>query len=325
MYLQRKITNVNTKELANGIIIMTWKKYNDNLDNIVLNILDDERANEGMGKLMTFGTLLFLLGTSGMVEAATFKHNLEKEVRAKQEIQGKLVPVSLTKKDIAKAVEQSIKDDAKDMVGSWEKAKATNVLARTLYMEARGEGVVGMKMVMTVIWNRAGGKAENLSDVCLKPKQFSCWNNISNKSPSTYKIEFPKGATSSGSDKDSWEICTRLAQMAFNGTFKPVNEHWNAYYNPDKANPSWASQLMNPKTIGHHKVGELKDQTRKANKLKGKNIAEKPTSTIDYTVKKGDTLYTIAGKDMKKVQKLKELNNLKSNVIRPGQTLKIPA
>jgi LysM repeat protein len=82
---------------------------------------------------------------------------------------------------------------------------------------------------------------------------------------------------------------------------------------------------MNPKTIGHHKVGELKDQTRKANKLKGKNIAEKPTSTIDYKVKKGDTLYTIAGKDMKKVQKLKDLNNLKSNVIHPGQTLKVPA
>ena len=316
-------SNSKYRKLASGIIIMTWNRYNDNLDNIVLNILDDETTTEGMGKLMTFGTLVFLLGTSGIVEVSLFKHNLEKEVQAKQEVQGKPDSVSLTKKDIAKVVKQSMRDDAKDMVGSWEKAKAMNVLARTLYMEARGEGVVGMKMVMTVIWNRSGGNAENLSDVCLKPKQFSCWNDISNKSPSTYKIEFPKGAMSSGGDKDAWKICTRLAQMAFNGTFKPVNEHWNAYYNPDKANPSWGSQLMNSETVGHHKVGELKDQTRKANKLKNQSIAGKPTSTIDYIVKKGDTLYTIAGKDMKKVQKLKDLNNLKSDVIRPGQQLKI--
>ena len=55
-------------------------------------------------------------------------------------------------------------------------------------MEARGEGRTGLDMVMTVIWNRAGGKTENLADVCLKPKQFSCWNDIDNKNPSTYSI-----------------------------------------------------------------------------------------------------------------------------------------
>ena len=43
---------------------MTWRKYEDNLDNLIINIVDDDVAEEGVGKLMTVGTMLFLLGTS---------------------------------------------------------------------------------------------------------------------------------------------------------------------------------------------------------------------------------------------------------------------
>ena len=49
------------------------------------------------------------------------------------------------------------------------------------------------------------------------------------------------------------------------------------------------------------------------------------TKTKEYKVKGKDTLWSIAGKDMQKVQRIKELNNLKSDTIRPGQILKIPA
>lgn len=70
-----------------------------------------------------------------------------------------------------------------------------NVVARTLYMEARGEGASGMSMVMTVIWNRAGGDKAKFADVCLKKKQFSCWNDIvEGKTAGTYQIMLPKGA-----------------------------------------------------------------------------------------------------------------------------------
>ena len=300
---------------------MAWRKYEDNLDNLIINIVDDDVAEEGVGKLITFGTMLFLLGTSEMVNAEELRSNLKTIVKDKQVEKGK---ITLTKGEIADAVEKSKKKDANEKIGNWEKAKAINVVARTLYMEARGEGSSGLDMVMTVIWNRAGGNVANLADVCLAYKQFSCWNNIANKSPSTYQIQFPKGAVLGlGKDASSWKVCVNLATSAFNGTFKPVNDKWNSYYNPDKANPNWADDLVGTEMVGHHKVGELKWITRKVNK--GKLATSKPTTPNTYTVQTGDSLWKIAKANNTTVQGIKNLNKLKSDAIRPGQKLNIPS
>ena len=56
-------------------------------------------------------------------------------------------------------------------------------------------------------------------------------------------------------------------------------------------------------------------------KLPGSNS----TSTNTYTVKSGDTLYAIANKYNTTVDALKSLNNLTSNTLSIGQTLKIPS
>ena len=73
-----------------------------------------------------------------------------------------------------------------------------------------------------------------------------------------------------------WLRCQDLARSMFDGTFRPANSDWNAYYNPKKASPSWKSKMTDVKTIGHHIVGRLKDvaqhakntQTAKAKKKK---------------------------------------------------------
>ena len=75
-----------------------------------------------------------------------------------------------------------------------------------------------------------------------------------------------------GEDFKMWNECVKLADSAFNGTYSPIDSHWNAYYNPDKCSPRWATQLVGAKTVGHHVVGELKDQTRRAERDKRKQL-----------------------------------------------------
>lgn len=54
------------------------------------------------------------------------------------------------------------------------------------------------------------------------------------------------------------------------------------------------------------------------------NSGTNPDSTINYTVKKGDSLYGIARVYKTTVQEIQKLNNLKSNTLSIGQVLKIP-
>jgi spore germination cell wall hydrolase CwlJ-like protein len=63
-----------------------------------------------------------------------------------------------------------------------ETDKDRDILARTLWGEARGESLVGQIAVAWAIRNRVNdGKAkswwgEGYAGVCQKPYQFSCWN-----------------------------------------------------------------------------------------------------------------------------------------------------
>jgi N-acetylmuramoyl-L-alanine amidase len=58
-------------------------------------------------------------------------------------------------------------------------AAAVDLLARTLWGEARGEGAAGMAAVAAVVLNRLKRPARfgaGIEAVCRAPKQFSCWN-----------------------------------------------------------------------------------------------------------------------------------------------------
>lgn len=59
-------------------------------------------------------------------------------------------------------------------------------------------------------------------------------------------------------------------------------------------------------------------------KTSTKSTAKKSGSSGSYKVAKGDTLYGIARKKGTTVAKIKSANKLSSDVIRPGQTLRIP-
>ena len=53
-----------------------------------------------------------------------------------------------------------------------------DVMARTLWGEARGEGLAGMRAVAHVIMNRVTDARwpNSIAAVCKQPYQFSCWN-----------------------------------------------------------------------------------------------------------------------------------------------------
>lgn len=55
------------------------------------------------------------------------------------------------------------------------------VMARTIYGEARNQGIRGMTAVAMVIVNRVNDFSNRFGagtvNVCLKPWQFSCWND----------------------------------------------------------------------------------------------------------------------------------------------------
>lgn len=53
---------------------------------------------------------------------------------------------------------------------------SVQLLGLTIYGEARGEPVEGRIAVGSVVRNRLGRYGEDYRAVCLKPKQFSCWN-----------------------------------------------------------------------------------------------------------------------------------------------------
>ena len=95
-------------------------------------------------------------------------------------------------------------------IASATPAKA-GIIADTLYMEARGEGEIGIRAVATVIYNRAKGDVTKLEAVCLAPKQFSCWNNRS-KVPLRIKA----------SDIRAYSLCVKIEQELKSQKFYPI-------------------------------------------------------------------------------------------------------
>lgn len=67
-----------------------------------------------------------------------------------------------------------------------------------------------------------------------------------------------------------------------------------------------------------------KKKTSSSSAKKSTSTKKKSSSGSRYTVQKGDTLYGIARKKGTTVSKIRSANGLSGDIIRPGQSLKIP-
>jgi spore germination cell wall hydrolase CwlJ-like protein len=126
-----------------------------------------------------------------------------------------------------------------------------DVLARTLWGEARGEGPAGMVAVAWSIRNRVeDGKdkswwGEGYTGVCQKPYQFSCWNEGDPNQPyliSMKQIPFRELAQ-----------CRIAADQVIDGkVVDPTGGATHYYATTMLSPPAWANHAKRTLTLGRH-------------------------------------------------------------------------
>ena len=135
------------------------------------------------------------------------------------------------------------------------RAKTQDILARTIWGEARGETLTGKEAVANVILNRLKlsqrrGKmwwGNGIEEICHKKMQFSCWNeNDANYSKLVAVTEADQ----------QFAICQRIARRALNGVL-PDHTFGADHYHAGNITPSWAEGRASTITIGHHVFYQL--------------------------------------------------------------------
>lgn len=130
------------------------------------------------------------------------------------------------------------------------KEAEVDVLARTLWGEARGEGSTGMEAVASVILNRVevakrhGGYwwGNNIIQVCQKPYQFSCWNKLD---PNFKKL------TAVTEEDMHFATAQRIARRAMLGFIKDMT-YGATHYHTFNMTPEWAKTQKPTVRIGRH-------------------------------------------------------------------------
>jgi len=129
--------------------------------------------------------------------------------------------------------------------------KDRDILARTLWGEARGEGLAGQIAVAWTIRNRVeDGKAkswwgEGYAGVCLKPWQFSCWNQNDPNYPllSGAKEIPPK----------QFAQAQRAADLVISGAEADITNGATHYYATTMPKPpAWAAKATQTLRLGNH-------------------------------------------------------------------------
>lgn len=266
-----------------------------------------EELDEGAKEWLSLAAICGMLAIPGILPSSALAAEMKKVPKQQLSINSHAI------KDAIKNASQA------KSVNGLNAANIVNAVARTIYAEAKGEGYDGQAAIASVIWNRAGGKAENLVPVISKKKQFSCWNEYSGGWKDTdYKLKVPSPKELSNTkSKAAWENCLKLATKLFNGTFTSTIGNRNSYMNKSTADQSninsWGKKL--DKKIGRHHFGYLSYNDG----FKSQNT---PAKT--YIVKAGDTLWSIAKANNMSIAELKDKNKLLDpNKISIGQKLTI--
>lgn len=125
-----------------------------------------------------------------------------------------------------------------------------DILARTIWGEARGQSLAGMEAVANVVLNRvkiakARGKfwwGNTIIEVCRKPYQFSCWNANDPNLPKLLAVDLRN---------IHFATALRIARRAVAGVLDDNTKgatHYHAHY----VSPRWAVGQKPSVVIGDH-------------------------------------------------------------------------
>lgn len=130
-----------------------------------------------------------------------------------------------------------------------------DILARTIYGEARGEyynfGLASFIAIANVVVNRKTKKFQKtISDVCLAPYQFSCWNK---NDPNYVIISNPT------IDSMIFDRCLVVAENVLKQNWPDLTDGCD-HYHLKGIKPYWAAHLKPKRIIGSHYFYELNNK-----------------------------------------------------------------
>lgn len=134
---------------------------------------------------------------------------------------------------------------------AFEAEASIDILARTIWGEARGEGSAGMQAVACVVMNRVriaqdrGGKywwGASVIDVCQKPYQFSVWNKDDPNRDLILHVDV---------SDIHFATALRMARRAYHGVLDDIT-HKATHYHAAGIHPVWAKNEKPVTVIGGH-------------------------------------------------------------------------
>ena len=139
---------------------------------------------------------------------------------------------------------------------AFKKLSDTQLMALALYGEARGESTKGKIAVGSIILERVDHRDWNgktIHGVCLKPKQFSCFNE---KDPNRVRLEFIANNWDAAIStniilNDCFCIALGLIQGTIPRTPEIAENHATQYLRVDCDAP-WEKKMRKVATIGNH-------------------------------------------------------------------------
>ena len=131
---------------------------------------------------------------------------------------------------------------------------ATEVLALTIYGESRGEPIQGQIAVACVIRNRVARRNKTYEEICLAPKQFSCWNEDDPNLPVLKefgdKMKLGEPIDNIFINKAIWVAKGIIQDHILDNTRGADHYLTNALYS--SGNVQWAKKLTMTRLIGNH-------------------------------------------------------------------------